>query len=85
VLYNAVLTLQGIAWVSLTGSVLKNNLTRDDKARATFLANRRDGFGGIALYALLTAMAFWFPLTAAVITGATWVFWLALSIRLKHS
>lgn len=85
VLYNAVLAVQAIGWILVTGTALKNQLTNDDRAASTLYDNRRKGYFGFALYALLAMTAFWFPLATAGVTAASWIFWLVLGIRLKHA
>jgi hypothetical protein len=39
----------------------------------------------VALYALLTLAAFWFPLAAAIVTTLTWGFWLVHGIRMRDA
>jgi len=83
-LYNAILAIQGIAWVFLCGTVVKNNLTKDEKSTAQTRVNRRNGYFAFAVYSLLAIIAFWFPLVVAVVTTLTWIFWLILGISIKH-
>jgi uncharacterized membrane protein len=85
VLYNAVLAVQAMGWILLTGTALKNNLTSDQRAAVTMRGNNRNGYLAFALYALLAVAGFWFPLTIAIVTTATWLFWLVLGISLKHA
>jgi TMEM175 potassium channel family protein len=85
VLYDAVLALQGVGWWLLTRSALTNHLLDSEHATLTLRGQKRSASGAIALYSLLALTAFWFPVTAAVVTTATWIFWLILSIRLKTS
>lgn len=46
--------------------------------------NRRFGFFAFVLYALCAVAALWFPLPSAIVTSATWVFWLIFGLRRKH-
>jgi len=84
VLYNAVLAVQAIGWVLVSGAALTNHLTSGERAASTMRANNRNGYFAFALYALLALAALWFPVAIAVATTASWIFWLALGIRMKH-
>ena len=42
---------------------------------------RETGTFAFVLYSLLAIAAFWYPFGVAIVTMATWVFWLALGIR----
>ena len=82
VLYDAVLALQAVGWLLVFETALKNHLAVSEQA-ISIMRGRKRSYFAIALYALLAVAAVWFPVTAAVITTATWIFWLALSIRMK--
>lgn len=84
-LYNAVLALLAIGWILLTSTALGNQLTRDEASTSTTRENRKNGFFAFALYALLSIIALWFPMTIAILTSLTWIFWLALGVRMKHA
>lgn len=84
VLYDSVLTVQALAWILLSGSALKNQLTDDESSILTMREHKRNGYFAFAFYALLAITAFWFPLTVAVITTVSWIFWLVLGITLRH-
>jgi len=84
VLFNAVLAVQAIAWILLNGAALGDRLTKDEAAAATIREGRKNGYFAVALYSALAITAFWFPLTIAGITTVSWLFWLALGLRLKH-
>ena len=85
VLYDAVLAAQGIGWILVSGSALKNDLTRDESGTLTIRENNRNAYGALVLYSLLAIAAFWFPIASAIVTTATMIFWLILGIRLKHA
>ena len=36
-------------------------------------------------YSLLAVAALWLPLAIAVVTTASWIFWLARGIRMRHA
>jgi uncharacterized membrane protein len=84
VLYDAVLAVQAIAWLLVFETVLGNHLV-DSEHAISMVHGRKRGYFAAALYAALAITAVWFPVTAAVVTTATWIFWLALSIRMKTS
>jgi len=83
VLYDAVLAVQAIGWILLLGSALKHKLCSNENSIKIIKENRKFGFFALALYSLLAIVAFWFPLTAAIITTITWLFWLILSNTMK--
>lgn len=82
-LYDAVLAVQGIAWVLLGHTALSNSLTANERSAATLRTNTRHGFAAFALYALLAVAALWFPVAVAILTTVIWIFWLPLGIRMK--
>ena len=47
--------------------------------------SNRNGYLLFALYAGLAVAALWLPLVIAIVTTASWIFWLALGIRRKHA
>lgn len=83
-LYDAVLAVQAIAWVLVLGAALKNGIGIDDDATSTMRMNRRHGYWAFLLYALLAIAAWWVPLSVAIVTTVSWIFWLVLGLRLKH-
>ncbi len=85
VLYVAVLAVQAIGWILVTGAALKDQLATGVRSASTLRDNKRNGYFAFALYAVLAVTALWFPLVIAVITMLSWIFWLVLSIRMKHA
>ena len=85
VIYNAVLTLLAVGWILMTGVALKSRFTIDAEATLAMSKANRNGYFAVALYGLLSITALWFPLAVAIITTVTWIFWLALGIRMKHA
>ncbi len=85
VLYDAVLAVQAIGWILLTGAALRGRLVEDERSVVTIRGNSRNGYGAFALYSLLAITALWFPLAIAVVTTVTWIFWLTLGIRMKDA
>ena len=84
VLYNAVLAALALAWVLVGGSALRGHLTIDEASARTMREGQRNGFGALALYAVLAVVAFWWPLASAAVTSLTWVFWLVHGLRMRH-
>ena len=85
VLYNGVLGMTAIGWMLLSGAALRDRLTTDAAAAATVREARRRAYLAFGLYSLLAVTALWFPLSSAAVTTVTWLFWLVMSIRLKHA
>ncbi|MGH7583381.1 MAG: TMEM175 family protein [Gemmatimonadales bacterium] len=83
VLYDALLGVQAFTWLLLGTAAINNNLAIDLEAIATIRANRRNACYGIGLYGLLALAALWIPLVAAIVTAASWVYWLMLGVRMK--
>jgi len=84
ILYNSVLALQAIGWILLCQAALKNHLGKNEKSTRAIHKNGKFGYFAFILYSLCTIAAFWFPLTIAIITAVTWIFWLVHGINIKH-
>ena len=85
VMYNGVLTAQALSWILFTRAALSNGLARDDDAETALRVAGRNGVAAMLLYALLAVVAIWLPVPAAIVTTATWVVWLTMSLRAKHT
>ena|SRR5579871_3549810 len=85
VLYDAVLAVQAIGWIFLGGSALSDRLVAGGRATVTIQSNKRNAYFALVIYSLLALSAQWFPVAAASVTAATWLFWLTLSFRMKPS
>jgi uncharacterized membrane protein len=83
-IYNSVLALQAIGWILICSIVLNHKLLKDEKSFRTINNNRRFGYFALSLYSACTIIAFWFPLTIALITTVSWIFWLAYGISIKN-
>jgi len=79
VTYNAVTVVQAIAWILVATSARR--LTKDDKAAALIRDGKRNGYIAVVVYSLLALLAFWFPLTIAIVTTVLWAYWLAFSLQ----
>ena len=84
VLYNAALAFQSIGWMFLAGAALKGQLVSDPASALKMRDNRRNAYGACMLYSMLAIAAFWLPGAIAIVTAATWIFWLILGIRMRH-
>jgi len=85
ILYDATLALQATSWIFFTSSALKNRLPADEAAVLIFRQNNKFGYFACAMYSLCALFAFWFPLTIAIFTTITWVFWLFWGMRAKKT
>jgi uncharacterized membrane protein len=83
-LYNAVLAIQGLSWILQWGSALNNHLAKSEKSGAQLQINRRNGYFALLVYSLLAILALWFPVTIAIVSTLTWIFWLVFGINIKH-
>jgi uncharacterized membrane protein len=81
IVYNAVLATQAIGWLLVSRVALEDQLVDSSHAKSTMAEHKRRAYFAFTLYALLALGAVWFPLFVAIVTTATWVFWLVLSIR----
>jgi uncharacterized membrane protein len=79
VTYNAVTVVQAIAWILVARSARR--LTKDEKAAALIRDGDRNGYMAVVVYSLLALLAFWFPLTIAIVTTLLWAYWLAFSLQ----
>ena len=85
VLYSAVNSLQALAWIFLTRAALGSNpLTKNEKSTLAMRINKRNGYFALAVYTILTILAFWFPLVIALLISLIWVFWLIHGINIKN-
>ena len=83
ILYDAVVAFQAIAWFLLGNTALRNHLECSAEAVDVLRKHRLQAVQAFGLYGALAALAVWFPRAAAIITAATWVFWLFVGVRLK--
>jgi uncharacterized membrane protein len=82
VVYNSVTALQALAWILVSGTALRNRLTKDEQSAEFMRYNRRNGYLAFVTYALLALIAFWFPLAIAAVTAMLWAYWLVLGLRM---
>lgn len=84
ILYDGTMALQALGWVFINITAIKDELAKSEKAKLMILKNRKYAYLGFGLYSLFAIVAIWFPLTIAIITTITWIFWLILGISIKH-
>ena len=82
-LYDAVLAVQGVAWLLVTGAAIKGHLLNDERATSTMGEQKRRAYFAFTFYSLLAVAALWFPVAVAVVTTASWLFWLTLGLRIN--
>jgi uncharacterized membrane protein len=84
ILYDSILAIQAIGWILLCGAALGNRLTKNEEAALAMRRNKSYGYFAFTVYSLCAIIAFWFPLTMAIVTTIIWVFWLIYGINMKH-
>lgn len=84
VVYAAINGLQAIGWILLSYTVINPHpLTQNEKTVLTVRAGQKSSYFALAIYTLLTIMAFWFPQIVAFLLGVIWLGWLIYGIRIK--
>jgi len=83
VVYNAVIALQALGWILLTGAAIRNKLTKTELSTSAMRANNRSGYLALAVYSTCSVVAFWFPHTITAVTTLLWIFWLIYGINIK--
>jgi uncharacterized membrane protein len=84
ILYTSIIAFQGLGWVLLSGASLKSNLAKNEKAISKIKINLRNGYVTFLTYSLLAILSYWIPLSIAIITTFTMIFWLIYGLKLKH-
>jgi TMEM175 potassium channel family protein len=79
VMYNSVTAVQAIAWILLGQTALP--LAKDEKAVELVREGQRNGYVALMVYSLLALLAFWVPLTIAIVTTLLWAYWLSFSLK----
>ena len=81
VIYNSVTAVQSAGWILVSGAVLRNRLTKDEKSTVLVREAHRNGYVALVVYSLLALIAAWFPLAIAIVTTLLWAYWLTFSLR----
>jgi len=84
ILYESTMALQALGWILIVNAALKNNLGKSEKAILQIRKNGQFAYFAFALYALCAILAIWFPLSIAIITTISWIFWLIHGINIKQ-
>ena len=84
-LYSAVFGLQAIAWYFIGRTALNpaNPLTKNGNATVAMRRIILKSYYALTLYTACATLAFWFPLTIAIIVALTWIAWLIISMNVK--
>lgn len=83
-LYNLVIAIHGVAWISFTHVALKYRLMKSESSRVQMRLNQKHAYFAFVLYSLLAIIALWFPLTIAAITTFSLLFWLAFGVKMQN-
>jgi uncharacterized membrane protein len=83
-LYTSIIAIQGIAWILLSSASLKIETAANEKTISQIKKNRINGYSSLIVYSILAVISFWFPLTIAIVTTLTLVFWFIYGVRIKH-
>jgi uncharacterized membrane protein len=84
ILYESTMALQAVGWILIVKTALKDHLGKSEKANKQIRQNGKYGYFAFVLYTICAVIAIWFPLTIAIITTITWIFWLINGISMKH-
>lgn len=79
-IYDALLATQALGWIAISEAALRGELTSGPIAVKELQKRRISGYGAVGLYTVLAVLALWLPRTAAIVTAATWIAWLSLSL-----
>ena len=86
ILYTTVNGLQAIGWIFLCCAAFKPNLlTKNEKSTLALRENLRNGYYALAFYTTCSIIAYWFPLTIAILISITWIVWLIIGIKIKNN
>jgi uncharacterized membrane protein len=84
VLYNSLMAFIAIGWILISRAALKNGLAKNEKSIIIIRQNGNYAYFAFILYSICATIAFWFPLTIAIVTTIIWIFWLIVGINIKH-
>jgi len=86
VCYALVALLHNTGWLVLHGSIASADppLVKDPIARQLGQKAYQGAQYGFIIYASLALLAWWLPHVALVLIVLTWLFWLYISVRVKH-
>ena len=86
VCYSLVALLHNTGWLVLHGSIARADppLVKDPIAKELAKKAYREAQYGFVIYASLALLAWWLPYVALLLIVLTWLFWLYVSITVKH-
>ena len=84
ILYTSIIAFQGLGWVLLSVASLKSNLAKNEQAISKIKINLKNGYVTFLVYSILAILSYWFPLSIAIITTLTMIFWLIYGLKMKH-
>jgi uncharacterized membrane protein len=84
VLYSTMNIFGAIGWNLLSRVALKQQLTRGEKAFTKLKEVHKNSYFAITMNTVYTILAFWFPLTMAVVITLTWIGWLIYGMTIKE-
>jgi uncharacterized membrane protein len=82
VLYNADAAFMALGWIMLSGAALRGKLTKNEVTASAVRSGNRNGYFALLFYSILAGLAFWYPLTVAVVTTLSWIFWFVFGVRM---
>jgi uncharacterized membrane protein len=83
VLYSSVGAFQVIGWLCVSHAALgPRPLTRDHASALAMRKNHQSAYYGLGFYVACAIVAVWWPLTMALVITLSWIFWLALALRI---
>ena len=85
ILYSAVNGWQAIGWNLLTRTALNPNnlLTKNEKSTLAMREMHKNSYFAFVVYTVCAILAYWFPLTIAVVISLIWIVWLIYGINIK--
>ena len=85
IMYSAVFGLQAFSWTLMCKAALNPDrpLLKSEKGKHYARKNLTRSYYAIVLYSICAVLAYWFPLTIAVVVALTWIIWLIVGINLK--
>lgn len=85
ILYNSTLALQALSWICIYGSASQEKLFFSEQGKAHMKKNLTFGIYAFITYSVFAVLAIWIPQIIALFTLLTWLFWLTMSLRIKHN
>lgn len=85
VVYCLVNIVQNLGWIIMGYSAIyPRPLTKSDAGTAIVKDMMKKGMMAFVIYLSCTVLAFWFPMTVAVVLACIWLAWLVFGITIKE-